>query len=299
MVTTMDLGHLGPAQQEIARRSDEERIRYILSDRWVPYRVASLVEERLRFLIDFPKRSRMPCLLISGDPGMGKSLLAEKFVREYPSSFNEGTGATVRPALFMEIPEDPTPQTIRAELLAALDVPMGKSDTRTVVRFVDSVGCRLLFIDEFNKISDVAAKQQTACLTAIRTLHNTLKIPLVALGTPEADFAIRLDKALAERFEVLVLPHWGNNEDLRDLLLHVSAVLPLRQPSLTDTQRFRRLLIDATTGITSRLFRLLETVAVAAIRSGKERIDEDSLSDEKLLLPLVSMVRNRRPKATA
>lgn len=43
----------------------------ISSTSWVPYRVAQLVEERFRFLIDFPRRSRMPCLLVSGDPGMG------------------------------------------------------------------------------------------------------------------------------------------------------------------------------------------------------------------------------------
>jgi hypothetical protein len=299
MVTPMDLNHLGPAQQEIAGRSDDERVRYILSDRWVPYRVAQLVEDRFRFLIDFPKRSRMPCLLVSGDPGMGKSLMAEKFIRDYPTAFNEGTGATIRPALYLEMPDEPTPQAIREELLGVLGAPPGKPDNRTVARLIDSVGCRLLFIDEVNKIGDVGPKQQTLCLTAIRTLHNSLKIPLVALGTPGADIAIRLDPALAERFEVLGLPHWGSNEDMRELLLRVAAVLPLRRSSTMDTPRFRRLLIDATSGVTSRIFRLLETVAIAAIRNGQERIDEDSLSDDKLLLPLVSMVRNRRPKATA
>lgn len=294
MVTTLSLSHLGPDQQEIARRPDAERIRYILSDRWVPYRVATLVHDKLRFLIDFPKRSRMPCLLISGDPGMGKSLLAEKFVRDYPTAFHEGTGATVRPVVVVELPGDPTPETIRAEILAALDVPAGAAGHRTVARLLESVGCRLLMLDELNKIDDVPTKQRTACLTAIRTLHNTLKIPLVALGTSESDLAVRLDPQLAERFEVLTLPHWGNNDDLRDLLLRLAAVLPLRQPSALDTPPFRRRLLEATGGVTSRIFRLLETIAIEAIRSGAERIDESSLSDDKLLLPLVSMVRARR-----
>ncbi|MFX5764937.1 transposase, partial [Acinetobacter baumannii] len=82
---------------------------------------------------------------------------------------------------------------------------------------------------------------------------------------------IRLDQALAERFEVLGLPHWESNDDLRELLMRVSAVLPMRRPSAMDTPRFRRLLIDATSGVTSRIFRLLETVAIAAIRNGQER----------------------------
>jgi hypothetical protein len=41
--------------------------------------------------------------------------------------------------------------------------------------------------------------------------------------------------------------------------------------------------------VTGRIFRLMEAVAIAAIRSDPEMIDADSFDDEELLLPLVSM----------
>jgi len=44
-----------------------------------------------------------------------------------------------------------------------------------------------------------------------------------------------------------------------------------------------------TDGITVRVFRLIETVAIAAIRSGREMIDDESFTADDLVLPLVSM----------
>jgi hypothetical protein len=43
--------------------------------------------------------------------------------------------------------------------------------------------------------------------------------------------------------------------------------------------------------VTVRIFRLIETVAVEAIRSGAECIDLKSFDTEELVLPLVAMTR--------
>ena len=50
-----------------------------------------------------------------------------------------------------------------------------------------------------------------------------------------------------------------------------------------------------TNGVTGRIFRLFEALAIAAIVSGREKIDLDSMRDEDLLLPLVSMERRKSP----
>jgi hypothetical protein len=46
-----------------------------------------------------------------------------------------------------------------------------------------------------------------------------------------------------------------------------------------------------TDGVTVRIFRLIETVAVEAIRTGAECIVEDSFAAAELTLPLVAMTR--------
>jgi hypothetical protein len=68
-----------------------------------------------------------------------------------------------------------------------------------------------------------------------------------------------------------------------------AGLLPLRRPSLLDEAEVRQRVIALSEGVTGRIFRLMEAVAIAAIRSGREMIDADSFDDEQLLLPLVSM----------
>jgi len=63
----------------------------------------------------------------------------------------------------------------------------------------------------------------------------------------------------------------------------------LRQRSDLTSVASRRLLLDRTEGVTVRIVRLLETLAVDAIQSGKERIDKESLEDLRLSPQLLSM----------
>lgn len=72
-----------------------------------------------------------------------------------------------------------------------------------------------------------------------------------------------------------------------------------------ETASVRRRVIDMTDGNTGRIFRLVEAVAIAAIVSGRECIDEGSFDAPDVILPLVSMqtrqraTQPRRAKAVA
>jgi hypothetical protein len=60
----------------------------------------------------------------------------------------------------------------------------------------------------------------------------------------------------------------------------------------------RRLLLEHTDGVTVRLVRLIEMLAVDAIRSGNEEINQNSL--EKLArAPLLSMIESADATVTA
>jgi hypothetical protein len=52
-----------------------------------------------------------------------------------------------------------------------------------------------------------------------------------------------------------------------------------------------------TSGVTARIFGLIETAAEAAVLSGRERLDAESFGDD-LILPLVSMTQigRRQPR---
>jgi hypothetical protein len=66
-----------------------------------------------------------------------------------------------------------------------------------------------------------------------------------------------------------------------------------------DHDKVRAALLKASEGITVRIVRLLERLAVAAIRNGSECISLDSPASLPVRAPLLSMEHRRRPEASA
>ena len=79
--------HLHPSQQEIAHASNNERIAWIRQERWIQYPRAKPILERLADLLDYPPHDRMPCLVINGGTGIGKTRVVQKFLPGQPGSF--------------------------------------------------------------------------------------------------------------------------------------------------------------------------------------------------------------------
>ena len=80
-------------------------------------------------------------------------------------------------------------------------------------------------------------------------------------------------------------------------MVHLGAETgPLKQPSDFENAKVRARIHALTCGVTARIFRLIETAAEDAVRSGKERIDIDSFGDD-LILPLVSMTQTSRRRS--
>jgi len=58
------------------------------------------------------------------------------------------------------------------------------------------------------------------------------------------------------------------------MVLTIVRNLPLRRPSVLSPRSLRRIL-QATDGITARIFRLFNDLAIDAIRSGEERLRDE------------------------
>lgn len=291
-----DYAHLLPAYRHQAGLTDAERIAWIRADRWLDLDQARAALGRLEDLLVYPPRDRMPCLLIYGDTGMGKTKIIRKFLRDHPACFDQGTGVTSMPVVAMQMPAEPIERDIYSELLMALGAP-GPADGAThrqkevCRRLLRSMGARMLIIDEIHAMLAGSFRQQRIFLNAIRFLANDLRIPLVCAGTDLARQALLTDPQLAERFEALHLRHWKNDARLAQLLASLATILPLRRPSNLAAPAIRSRVLDLTDGVTVRIFRLIETVAVEAIRSGAECITVGSFQTEELVLPLVAMTR--------
>ena len=86
--------HLHAQFRAYALLSATERIQWIRQDRWIHYSRAEQVLNRLSDLLTYPARDRMPCFLLFGSTGMGKTRIVQKFLREHRSSFDDVTGRT-------------------------------------------------------------------------------------------------------------------------------------------------------------------------------------------------------------
>ena len=183
--------HLLPSNQAIAAKENQERIEWIKHDRWVNHTKAEQVLAQLSDLLTYPPRSRMPALLIFGDPGMGKTKIIEKFLRDHPSAYDEETGMMQSPVAATQMPPSPNEKEFYERLLVSLGsvmlqgVPVNHLRHRFRV-LAHQMDVRMLIIDEIHTMLAGSFREQRVFLNSIRLLANDLKLPLVCVGTQEA-----------------------------------------------------------------------------------------------------------------
>lgn len=291
---TTDFGHLASEFRDEARQSAEERIQRVRVERWVTHPRAEFVLNRLGELLTYPPRDRMPCLLLFGVTGIGKTKIIRKFVRDHPARFDGRTGITTSPVVTMQMPPEPEEKSFYEELLGALQAPVKQGHTtgqlrRTTRDLMGFVGARMLIIDEVHTLLAGTYRQQRLMLNTLRFLANDLRIPLVCAGTADAKRALMTDQQLADRFEAAELLPWRNDESFCRFLASYQAMLPLRQRSDLVASTVRQAILDLSEGITVRVVRLIESLAIEAIRSGKEKIDAENIMSLPCPAPLLSM----------
>ena len=117
-MTVEDLSHLQPPFQEAARLPNAERIHWLRQERWIQYPRAERILERLIDLVDYPPHDRMPCLVIYGATGMGKTRIIQRFLRENRSHFDRKLGKTRLPVVSIQMPPAPSERDLYEEILA-------------------------------------------------------------------------------------------------------------------------------------------------------------------------------------
>ena len=114
----IELSHLLPATQGLARLPADERIQRLRADRWIGYPRAVEALNRLEALYAWPNKQRMPNLLLVGPTNNGKSMIVEKFRRTHPASSDADQEHI--PVLVVQMPSEPSVVRFYVALLAAM-----------------------------------------------------------------------------------------------------------------------------------------------------------------------------------
>jgi Bacterial TniB protein len=275
---TLDLSHLTAPTRELAFQDAKARIRLVQTARWVGYPRAGVAVDELERRFNYPTCARMPCMLLYGDSGMGKSMILEKMERQHPRSYDQRRGITKRPVVIVQMPSSPDQRRFYTRILQVLGAPystheeLGVLEAR-VIDLLQKMGTQLLCIEEVHHLLAGSHREQRKALNLLKFLANELKIVVVAVGTSDAFHALQTDVQVASRFEPLLIPRWTETDAFRAFVVAYGKLLPLRNASPYGEPEMIRVLIKRSDGITGRVTWLLGCAAEIAIEDGSEFID--------------------------
>lgn len=268
------LNHLSNAAKEVLELSNEERIEYILRDRWVGYERANQIITKLEDLLVHPKIGRMPNMLIVGNTNNGKSRLVKHFVEKHPAVDNSSGRGIKVPVLYIEAPDNPNLSHFYSIILDRLFAPHKHNDKvevkqDQVIHVLKQIDLGIIIIDEMNNLVAGSATQQRVFLNAIKYLGNQLQRSIVGVGTQDALRAIQSDEQLSNRFLPETLPTWALGEQFLRLLVSLETIIPLKNPSNLIEKSLATKLYAMCEGTIGELSMLLNAAAIWAIRNTK------------------------------
>jgi hypothetical protein len=258
--------------------SDRERIAHIKADYWIPYKRAKEVLQTLEDLMDHPKTTRMPALLLCARTSNGKSHLLQKFFDAYKPVVTPETEKLTIPVVYVQAPPKPVEKAFFVNILEALNAPYRVSSNEIALRYqvfkiLRAVGTRVLIIDEIHHILAGAYLNQRAFLNEIKGLANDLQIVIVGAGIRDALSAINTDRQISNRFEPAILPTWKLDGDYFRLLSSFEAMLPLHESSNLTKEDIAIKILGMSGGTIGEISTIIKKAAIMAIHTGKEHID--------------------------
>ena len=240
-------------------------------------------------LLKFPKRLRMPNLLIVGDSNNGKTTIAHRFFRKHGMPIEEN-GVLIKPVIFANAPASTNEKDLYMSILEALHMPYRTKDSASSLLYQVLHLCReyqvkMIIVDELHSLLTGTPRQQRQVMNALKTLCNELQIPIVGIGTQDAKRVLHTDPQHASRFDIVEVPLWKLDKRFQELLFRLEGVFPLKKPSQLHLPKSASLIHTISQGNLGNIHRLLSVCAKDAILSGTEQITEDILTKNKSVRP--------------
>lgn len=275
--------HLSPQAQDSLLLSEEDRVKYIRKERWIGYPIAKSILAQLQDLLDYPKHSRMPNLLIVGDTNNGKTTIAKHFQSKFSAFIESPEKSIVCPVLYLQAPPIADEGRLYSAIIQKYAAPFRTGDRvekkmNQALILMQKSQVKMLMIDEFHHVLAGNPTKQRAMLNAIKYLGNELMIPIIGIGTRDAFVAIQSDPQLSNRFDHAYIPKWTFDNDFLSLLASLEYILPLKEKSYLIKEENAKKILALSEGSLGEIYRLLTELAVLAVQNGEEKINLNNIN---------------------
>lgn len=273
-------GHLSPEIQDHLQLPNEDRIRLIFADRFICHERVGSVIEHCKYLINKPSGVRPTGLLVTSESGGGKTAMAEMLKRRYAPAPATPESPATWPIVYFCMTDARDAKEIYTRMLDAWGYPHASRLTsserrRKVLDLAKASQLRLIIIDEIQDVLEITPRQQSLALLAVKDIMNSLQVPVLALGTEDAQLALKANAHLKSRFKFRELPTWKCDGYFRNFLEAYLESLPLRRQSLLTSETMMTFIINHAGGRLSDIIERIQRAAALAIESGEERITKE------------------------
>lgn len=167
------------------------------------------------------RRGKTRHLFITGPSNVGKTKMAENYVKRYPEytiTEEDGTEVDIKPVVYMEAPHPFTISEFYHELINALGsprlggVPKINDIKDRAYHLISRQKVKMVIIDEINNIQTSSINKMSA-MDTIKHMANKTKVTVVLMGTPEAKELRSLDEQYKSRYRPYSISRFSECND--------------------------------------------------------------------------------------
>jgi len=277
MPTAINYSHLSETAKALAERSDEERIYAIREGTWLGYTDAKRILAKMDDLLNYPRITRMPNMLLVAPSFNGKTSILQRFLSLHQPDLDPTNEITICPVVMVEAPPKPDIADFYVRILDVLMTPYKPTASVSekysqIKRLFRQMEVRMLIVDEIHHLIAGSLNRQQEFRNALKSLGNETMVTIVAAGIEDAYNAFNTDPQMSSRFTPEELPLWKANNEFGSLLATLEMRMPLRQASNLKDPATMLAIHTRSEGTLGDMCDLVKELAVDAIRSKMERI---------------------------
>lgn len=282
--------HLNDAARGLINQSDKARIYAIQAGAWLGYRDAKRILERMEELLEYPRITRMPNMLLVAPSFNGKTSILKRFMSMHEPDLDPAGEVTICPVVMVEAPPKPDISDFYTRILDALMTPYKPTASvpekySQIKRLFRQMNVRMLIVDEIHHLIAGSLNRQQEFRNALKSLGNETMISIVAAGIEDAYNAFNTDPQMSSRFTPEELPTWRPNNDFGSLLATLELRAPLKLASNLKDPQMMLAIHTRSEGTLGDMCDLVKELAVDAIRTGVELIALDRISTLRWVPP--------------